>query len=100
MSLYRNADAVFTYGSMGVIFDAVMSGAEIDLKGRPEGGCMLIDMESAVLGPVIVAPTDTPFGELGVEPGSCHLVMVVDDRDNSFVVYRGSGERADILFED
>lgn len=99
MSLYGNADAAFLQGSLGAIFDEARANGSATLRGRPEGGCLLVDQTSEVLGPVVVAPIGTPFGELGVGEGH-RLVMVIDDSDNYFVVYRGDGERADILVEE
>jgi hypothetical protein len=99
MSLYRNADAAFLSGTIGLIFDEARASGIATLRGRPEGGCLIVDQESTVLGPVIVAPIDTPFNELGVCEGSL-LVMVIDDDSDSFIVYRGDGGRADILVEE
>jgi hypothetical protein len=99
MSLYGNADAAFLSGTIGRIFDEARANDRATLRGRQEDGCLLIDQESEELGPVIVAPIGTPFGELGVSEGSL-LVMVIDDDSNSFIVYRGDGERADILVEE
>ena len=99
MSLYGNADAAFLQGSLGAIFDEARANGGAVLRGRPEDGCLLVDQLSEVLGPVVVAPIGTPFGELGVGEGH-RLVMVIDDSDNYFIVYRGDGERADILVEE